>query len=341
MINLLKRLFSSDGFMPHGHCYMWKPSMVWLHVVSDGFIALAYLTIPVTLIYIARKRKDIPFDWMFACFGIFILACGATHALEIWTIWTPTYWLLGSVKAITALASVATAILLVKLIPQLLSIPSSLRLRTVNAILKQEIGERRCSEERLVRSAALLRVAGDTAHLGGWSYRLPGHTLSLSDEACAIHEVPPGYTPALAEAIGFYAPEDRAEVTRRIEACIQDGAPFDFEVRFITAKDQRLWVRFIGEAVREETGEISSIQGAIQDISNRKRGEEALREKDALARIAGRVTRTGGWVMEAPWQNLSWSEELYHILEYPSDHVPQLAEGLALYPDPWRGKISA
>jgi two-component system, NtrC family, sensor kinase len=104
-VNFLQRLFSSDGFMPHGHCYLWNQSMMWLNVISDGLIALAYLTIPVTLIYIARKRKDLPFDWMFACFGVFILACGATHALEIWTLWIPTYWLLGTTKAVTAAAS--------------------------------------------------------------------------------------------------------------------------------------------------------------------------------------------------------------------------------------------
>jgi hypothetical protein len=68
-VNFLQKLFSSDGFLPHGHCYLWDPSMMRLNLISDGLIALAYLTIPVTLIYIARKRKDLPFDWMFAKFA--------------------------------------------------------------------------------------------------------------------------------------------------------------------------------------------------------------------------------------------------------------------------------
>ena len=140
-MNFLQKLFSSDGFLPHGHCYLWDPSILWLNLISDGLIALAYLTIPVTLIYIARKRKDLPFDWMFACFGVFILACGATHALEIWTLWIPTYWLLGTTKAVTAAASVVTAILLVKLIPQLLAIPSPATLRKINAALQEEVTE--------------------------------------------------------------------------------------------------------------------------------------------------------------------------------------------------------
>ena len=101
-MSFLQKLFSSDGFLPHGHCYLWDPLMMRLNVISDGLIALAYLMIPVTLIYIASKRKDLPFNWMFACFGVFILACGATHALEIWTLWIPTSWLLVPTKAITA-----------------------------------------------------------------------------------------------------------------------------------------------------------------------------------------------------------------------------------------------
>ena len=59
-------------------CYLWSPGVLWLHVVSDSLIALAYATIPVTLVYFVRNRSDLPFNWMFLCFGMFILACGAT-----------------------------------------------------------------------------------------------------------------------------------------------------------------------------------------------------------------------------------------------------------------------
>jgi signal transduction histidine kinase len=83
------------------------------------------MSIPVTLIYIARQRKDLPFNWMFWCFGLFIVACGVTHALEVGTLWYPAYWTLGATKAVTAAASVTTAILLVKLVPIALAIPSS------------------------------------------------------------------------------------------------------------------------------------------------------------------------------------------------------------------------
>src|SRR5438876_2575475 len=141
MKEFLEKLFSSD-FMPHGYCYLWNPGLVWLHVVSDALIALAYFSIPATLIYFIRKRRDLPFNWMFICFGIFILACGATHAMEVWTLWHATYWLSGAVKLVTAIASVTTAILLVRLVPQALALPSP-------ETLRRKVAERKLAEEAL------------------------------------------------------------------------------------------------------------------------------------------------------------------------------------------------
>ena len=122
----LWHLMLSDGFLPHGYCYLWTPGLVELHVISDALIAMSYLTIPVTLVYFIRKRRDIPFSWMFLCFGVFIVACETTHLMEIWTIWFPAYWLSGAVKAFTACVSAATAILLIRVTPKING-PSVLR----------------------------------------------------------------------------------------------------------------------------------------------------------------------------------------------------------------------
>ena len=131
-MQLLTLLSASSDFMPHGYCYLWDRALVALHLVSDVLIAMAYFSIPITLVYFVRKRRDLPFDWIFLSFGVFIVACGSTHAMEVWTLWHANYWLAGIVKAITALVSVPTAILLVRVIPKALALHSHDDLKEIN-----------------------------------------------------------------------------------------------------------------------------------------------------------------------------------------------------------------
>lgn len=123
----LARLLSGP-FMPHGHCYLWTPAMVWLQVVTNLLIALAYLSISLTLYYVIRRIKDIPFSWMYLAFGVFIITCGITHFFDVVTIWSPVYWLDGVIRAITAIASVGTAVLLFPLVPKAVSLADSAKL---------------------------------------------------------------------------------------------------------------------------------------------------------------------------------------------------------------------
>lgn len=147
-MEMINSWFDSQGFMPHGHCFLWIPSILWTSVISDALIALAYLSIPVSLIYFIRKRRDMPFDWMFVAFGVFILACGATHVVDIWVVWYPDYVLSVSLKAITAVASVVTAVAMLRLIPIALRIPSPAQLAAVNAELQRANDDLRAAIER-------------------------------------------------------------------------------------------------------------------------------------------------------------------------------------------------
>jgi PAS domain S-box-containing protein len=167
-MDFLRQVFGAGEFMPHGYCYMWNPGLVWLHVISDSLIALAYFTIPFTLLWFVRKRRDVPFSWMFLLFGAFIVACGATHLMEVWNLWHAQYWLAGGLKAVTALASVATAILLVRLVPQALELPNLSDWARANVALESEIHERReleidlrMSESRFREQAELLDLTHD------------------------------------------------------------------------------------------------------------------------------------------------------------------------------------
>lgn len=149
MYNILTQLFDASSFIPHGHCYLWKPGLVWLHLISDAIIALAYYSIPLTLFYFVRRRKDLPFYGIFLLFAAFIIFCGTTHIVSIWTLWFPTYWLSGLIKAGTSVISLFTAIELIPLVPQALALPSPTQLQVANEALHSEIDERSRIEKEL------------------------------------------------------------------------------------------------------------------------------------------------------------------------------------------------
>lgn len=113
---------ATSGFLPHGFCYLWNPHLLWTHVVSDILIGASYVVISLALAYLVhRARRDIPFSVVFVAFGLFIITCGLTHFMEVWTLWNPIYWVSGGVKAVTAVASVATAAAMPVTVPRVLN----------------------------------------------------------------------------------------------------------------------------------------------------------------------------------------------------------------------------
>jgi len=123
-----KELVAPEFFMPHGHCYLWKPGLVWLQVLSNGVIALAYISIFATLVYLVRRISGMPFQRMYLAFAVFIVSCGFTHIFDIIVIWDPAYWLDGSMRAVTAIASLGTAVLLPPLVPKAVALAEAARL---------------------------------------------------------------------------------------------------------------------------------------------------------------------------------------------------------------------
>ncbi len=144
------------SLLPHGYCFTWNPTLLWTHVISDSLIGAAYVSIPVTLVHLLRKRRDIPFDGVVLLFAIFIVSCGATHWIEVWTVWNPDYWLLGNVKVLTAVASLLTAAALMKLVPRVLAIPTLAQLTAAKTALEAEVVQRRHAEVALLGERAEL-----------------------------------------------------------------------------------------------------------------------------------------------------------------------------------------
>lgn len=163
-------VFDIASFMPHGHCYLWQPGILWTHVISDTIVGLAYFSIPLALLYYkVRARHAGPLLnsvlWMFMAF---IVLCGLTHFVSIWTVWQPVYQFEGLLKAMTALVSIGVAITLWPLMPRALAIPSPDELRQVNDELdrvnaslalrvEQATGELRRQAEDLSQANAELR----------------------------------------------------------------------------------------------------------------------------------------------------------------------------------------
>jgi len=161
MVEFLSSFLASSSFIPHGHCYLWNPGLVWLNIISDSLIALAYYCIPITLGRFVQKYRDLPYVRVFLLFIAFIIACGTTHIMDVWTLWYPTYWLSGFLKALTALISVYTVIALIEIIPQALTLPSLAQLEAANYQLLAEVLERRLIEEELYSSKQMLQLVID------------------------------------------------------------------------------------------------------------------------------------------------------------------------------------
>ena len=142
MLEGLRRLWEVENLSPHGICLLWRPELIWTHIVTDTLIALAYFSIPVALATFVSRRRDVAFGWVFWSFAVFITACGATHLMAIWTLYVPDYGLEAVVKIVTAAASIGTALALWHLMPRALSLPSPTQLRRANEALRARVAER-------------------------------------------------------------------------------------------------------------------------------------------------------------------------------------------------------
>lgn len=139
-----------------------------------------------------------------------------------------------------------------------------------------DITEQKAAEEKFKETHELMRIAGEYAKLGGWSVNLENNICYWSDVVAKIHEMPVGFSPTVEVGINFYAPEWREKIAESVKKCIEEGITYDEEMQIITSTGKKVWVKAIGVPVYDDKGRIFKIQGAFQDISNRKKAEQEL-----------------------------------------------------------------
>ncbi|PPK78003.1 PAS domain S-box-containing protein [Methylobacter tundripaludum] len=276
---LIDHLFNIKDLIPHGYCLSWSPALLWLHVGSDLLITLAYYSIPLMLVYFIRQRKDFPYPWLAAMFAGFIVACGTTHLLSAITIWMPLYWLDGLLKALTAIISIATAVLMVWIIPRALSRPSS-------AQLQAEIQQRKTAET--AQHEAFDRLQKIAGQLPGmvFQFRLRADGSSCFPFASeAIRDIfelsPEDVREDASKAFALVHPDDYGSIGPAIRKSARNLTPWHHEYRLRFADGTERWL--FGNALpqREEDGSMLW-HGFVTDISERKRMEEKLHDSDAL-----------------------------------------------------------
>ena len=290
MLQWMADFLNGAGFVPHGVCLLWRPELLWTHVVSDGLIALAYFVIPVRLAALASARRDFAYRGTLWLFVAFILLCGLTHVVGMVTVWEPVYGAQAVVKSLTAVVSLATAAWLVPLIPRLLEIPSPAELAARNAALATALAERDglLAELRGHRERLEAAVAERTAEL------------QAANDSLAEANADLGRSNRELEHFAYVASHDLQEPVRKILTFVdlarprlrdaEDGRGFDYLARAEGAARRMhrliqdlLTLSRIGrdDVAREVVDLRAMVEGVVDDQ------QDSLRAAGAEVAVAG------------------------------------------------------
>ena len=292
MLDSFNVLFNTEGMMPHGYCFLWQPTLLWLFVISNIVTALAYFSIPVALAYFVHKRKDIDFKWMLLLFSAFIFACGITHVFSVVTIWYPLYGLSSIAEAFTAIVSVTTAVLLWPLIPKALRVPTPASLLLANKKLEEEIVFHKETKAQLqqlndeldqlveLRTKALqaseldLRLSQIGGGVGSWKADLVSYQQTWSENCITGLGFPALSEPTWEDFLSVIHAEDRQGVIEATQAHIDSGKKYAPEYRIITREGDIRWMRSAGKVERNAAGKALLMRGIVQDITELKNADQ-------------------------------------------------------------------
>ncbi len=269
-------LFDSTGLTPHGFCLLWDPWLIWTYATSDFAIGIAYFTIPVSLLVFARQRRDLAYRPVFLLFAVFILLCGATHFLDVVTLWQPAYGLEALTKAATAIVSGATAVALWFLMPRALALPSPAQYEAANAELRES----------------------EALHRARFEYSpIPLYTMDARDVVTGVSDswlTLLGYDRS--DVIGrkvsdFWAPGDRSSLELERATLWAEGEVRHLERHFLTREGAV--IEAIVTSRLERRGGVSWVLSALTDVTARRRAEAALRASEERLHQAQKMEAVG------------------------------------------------
>jgi diguanylate cyclase (GGDEF)-like protein/PAS domain S-box-containing protein len=183
----------------------------------------------------------------------------------------------------------------------------------------QDITERVLRQQEAEQNALLLQIASRISRIGGWKFDVGTDRVIWSDEVCRIHEVPPGTSPTAQEALAFYAPEWREKIQILFVSCIVNGTPYDEELQIITATGRRVWVRAIAEPVRDVENAITGIQGAFQDITEKKQSEENARLLEQRLTTTLDSVTDAFYTLDRQWRFTYLNKEAERLFQKPRE----------------------
>ena len=299
----------------HGYCYLWNPSLLTLHISSDSLIALSYLSISATLAaFVYRMREALPFHWMFLAFGTFIMACGATHAMEIWTLWSPVFWLSANVKIVTAIASLATAITLPALIPKaeftLREAAISEERRRQLDLAHATLRDRNRVIEQFIQAlpAAVLVVNRD-----GSPYYANRLATALLGPDVLKHTLKQLTSPMFTTGTENPYPAERLPLTRALAG--ETSTVDDVEVR--REGGQKASLEVAAAPILNDSGEVVQVVSVLQDITDRKNLERDFaqaQKMQAVGLLAGGIAHDFNNSLTAVYGYAHWLRD-----ELPAD----------------------
>ena len=179
---------------------------------------------------------------------------------------------------------------------------------------------RKKTENALRESELFLKETQQIARLGGWKANFHTDYLEWTDGIYDIIEAPRNYRPGLMEGMKYYAPEDIPVIQEKVATCLSTGQPFAIEVRIITDTGKQVWAEVRGLAPVIEGGR-SYVMGTLQDISERRKTEEALQRSEEKHRILNRIISTVNKADDLSQLLTSILDESLHLLDFDAGGI--------------------